>query len=182
MIRSDLYPIFGLAVLMAVTRFHHFAFLPDASLAVFFLAGLFWTSPWRLALFLAEAGLIDYLAVTYGGINSWCITPAYAFLIPTYGVLWLGGRLSRGCSLDEALGIASVFAVLLGSALIAFGLSNISFYVLSGYFAELDFKSYTIQVLPYLVPYLAAPLIYTASVLAARWAGKHWKFHLLKAS
>lgn len=181
MLRLDLYPILGLAALMALTRFHHFAPLPDASLAVFFLAGLFLASPWAFALFLAEAGLIDYLAVTYGGVSSWCITPAYPFLVPTYGALWLGGRFSRRYVQDMA-GIAAIFAILSASTLIAFGISNLSFYAFSGYFAELDLKPYAASVLPYLVPYLGTPSVYIAFILAARRAFKQLESALFKAS
>lgn len=182
MTRFDLYPILGLAALMAITRFHHFSLLPDASLAVFFLAGLFLVSPWAFALFLIEAGLIDYLAVTYGGVSSWCITPAYPFLIPTYGVLWLGGSFSRRYALDDRGEIVAVFAILAASTLIAFVLSNLSFYAFSGYFAELDLKSYAASVLPYLAPYLGTPLIYTAFILAARLAFKQLGLVFFKAS
>lgn len=182
MTRFDLYPILGLAALMAITRFHHFAPLPDASLAVFFLAGLFLASPWAFALFLAEAGLIDYLAVTYGGVSSWCITPAYPFLIPTYGALWLGGRFSRRYALEDRAKIAAILAILSASALIAFGISNFSFYAFSGYFAELDFKSYAASLWPYLVPYLLTPLVYTAFILAVRLAFKQLGSLLFKPS
>ena len=39
-----------------------------------------------------EAGLIDYYATSVQGISDWCMSPAYWFLIPTYGSLWLVGR------------------------------------------------------------------------------------------
>ncbi len=163
MTRTDWLSFLGLSALMAVTRFHHFALLPDASLAVFFLTGL-WALPWGLPLFLAEAALIDYLAVSYGGVSSWCITPAYPFLIPTYGALWLGGRLSQ-----RHAHLAAIFTTLAGATLIAFLISNLSFYALSGYFAATELKTYALQVLPYLAPYLLAPLAYTALILAACW-------------
>ena len=90
----------ALATLMLATRFDHFGSavaLPDASLAVFFLGGIFLTLSARasLAAFTAlilEAGLIDYYATSVQGISDWCMTPAYWFLIPTYGSLWLIGR------------------------------------------------------------------------------------------
>ena len=87
------------ALLMAATRFHHFGsalFLPDASLAVFFLAGFYLSGVMALAVLLLEAGLIDYLAITMGGVSDWCVTPAYWFLIPTYACLWCGGRWYAG--------------------------------------------------------------------------------------
>src|SRR5204862_7022694 len=84
-----------LALLMAVTRYHHFGSplqLPDASTAVFFLAGLYVPSVTALPGLLVLAGVLDYLTVDAGGVGAWCITPAYAYLIPTYAAPWLGGR------------------------------------------------------------------------------------------
>ena len=85
--RTSLVIALLLAAVMAATRFHHFGSaisLPDASLAIFFLAGFYLRSPLLFAGFLAEAALVDYLAITYGGVSDWCISPAYVFLIPTY--------------------------------------------------------------------------------------------------
>lgn len=138
---------------MAATRFHHFGDfqpLPDASLAAFFLAGLFIASPWGFATLLVVAGLIDYLAIAHGGVSGWCVTPAYLFLISTYGAMWLGGRLSRRQALDETTGVAAIFAILAGSTWIAFLISNASFYALSGYFDDLDLRTYAVRILPYL--------------------------------
>lgn len=85
----------ALMALMAVTRGHHFAsieHLPSASWAVFFLAGFYLRRAWVFAALLAEAAFIDYAAITWGGVSSFCVTPAYAFLLPAYGSLWLAGR------------------------------------------------------------------------------------------
>lgn len=84
-----------LAALMAVTRGHHFAsieHLPSASWAIFFLAGFYLRRAWVFAALLLEAALLDFAAVTWGGVSSFCVTPAYAFLLPAYGSLWLAGR------------------------------------------------------------------------------------------
>ncbi len=112
---------------------------------------------------------IDYLAIAYGGVSSWCVTPAYPLLIPTYGTLWLGGRLCRHQALDKITGVAAIFGTLLASTSIAFLISNLSFYAWSGYFDDLDLRTYAARILPYLGPYLIAPLTYTALILAARW-------------
>ncbi|MDP3839272.1 MAG: hypothetical protein Q8Q54_10150, partial [Methylococcales bacterium] len=84
-----------LIALMALTRFHHFgdAFsLPDASLAVFFLAGLVFARRWWLLGFLLlEAAVIDYVAITHFNVSAFCVSAAYVFLIPTYAVMWFAG-------------------------------------------------------------------------------------------
>lgn len=85
----------ALAVLMAATRSDHFAgelHVPDASAAVFFLAGVYLRPMWMLPAFLVEAAFIDYLAIAVGGVSSFCVSPAYGFLLPAYGALWLAGR------------------------------------------------------------------------------------------
>ncbi len=170
------WPLWGLMALMAATRFHHFGdlrTLPDASLAVFFLAGLFVANPWAFVILLIEAGLIDYLAIHFGGVSGWCVTPAYLFLIPTYGILWLGGRRSRGFSPDTVTGIVSTLGAVLVAAMLAFLLSNAGFYLLSGYFDGLGPVEYSTRVVSYLPPYLMSTFTYSALVLAGLWLWRH---------
>ena len=93
--RNQLWIGLALIALMAVTRGHHFAtlsHLPSASLAIFFLAGFYVRRAWLFAALLAEAAVIDYVAITWGGVSSFCVTPAYGFLLPAYGSVWLAGR------------------------------------------------------------------------------------------
>ena len=131
-----------LALLMAVTRehhstLHHFDALPDASWAIFFLAG-FWlrgAGRWAFPLLMAEAVLIDYLVISGQGLDFWshyCVSVAYWFLIPSYFSLWLGGswlaKRQLGLSL-KTLGLA--VATLLLSWCACYLISNGSFYWLS---------------------------------------------------
>lgn len=93
--RSPLWIALALFALMAATRGHHFAslaHLPSASLAVFFLAGFYVRRAWIFVALLLEAVLLDYTAITYGGVSSFCVTPAYTFLLPAYGSMWLAGN------------------------------------------------------------------------------------------
>ncbi len=160
--------LLGLLSLMAATRFDHFGSaisLPDASLAVFFLAGLYLSSYWILALFLVEAGLIDNLAITYGGISSFCVSPAYVFLIPTYAVMWWAGR---WCSHYDRFNRATLLAlgsVLLTATTLAFLISTGSFHLFSGRFPEMDWVEYATRVANYYSPYLTSTLLYTGIVL-----------------
>ncbi len=94
--RHQLFISLFLILLLAVTRGHHFAtiaHLPSASYAVFFLAGVYVSRSWIFPALLAEAAFLDYAAVTWGGVSSFCISPAYLMLIPAYGALWFTGRL-----------------------------------------------------------------------------------------
>ena len=130
----------GLALVMGVTRLHpsllHHA-LWDASWGVFFLAG-FWLrgqGRWAFPLLMAEAVLADYLVITGQGIDFWshyCVSPAYWFLLPSYGALWLGGswlaKRQQGLNL-RTLGLA-VAALLVAEGL-CYLISNGSFYWIS---------------------------------------------------
>jgi hypothetical protein len=87
--------VFVLSAIMWLTRGHHmasFSQLPDASWAIFFIVGFYFSSFAVIALFLAQAFLIDYLALTQLGIGESCFTLSYSFLLPAYLSLWFGGR------------------------------------------------------------------------------------------
>lgn len=187
--------LFGLATLMAATRFHHFGsvtFLPDASLAVFFLAGLYLTRPITFAssdrepsetgaarwlmpagifvFLLLEAGLIDYLAIRYGGVSDWCVTPAYWFLIPTYGVMYLaGGWCARFDPLTKS-GAVKTAGMLLMASTTAFLISNGSFYLFTDRFAEMNWMAYADRTAPYLLSYVTYTVIYSGLALGLHLA------------
>lgn len=84
-----------IASVVFITRGDHFAslmHLPSASLAAFFLLGFYLRKRWPFVALLLLCVGVDYYSITAGGVNSFCVTPAYGFLIPAYGVLWLAGR------------------------------------------------------------------------------------------
>jgi hypothetical protein len=158
----------ALMFLMAVTRFHHFGtsiFLPDASVAVFFLAGL-WVGGRNLFItLLVEAGLIDYLAITQFGVSDFCISSAYVFLIPTYGVMWLAGQWSARYSHLTVSGALSQLVTLGLATSSAFLISNGSFFLLSDHVAEASWAQYLDGVLRYYPSYLLATLVYAVVVI-----------------
>ncbi|MFL6623673.1 MAG: hypothetical protein ACJ8NR_13860, partial [Sulfurifustis sp.] len=86
--------------LIVLTRGYHVTtlahVLPEASWAAFFLAGVYLRAVWAPALLFAVAALLDYTAVTWGGVSDFCISPAYAALLPAYAALWLAGRWYAG--------------------------------------------------------------------------------------
>ena len=182
--------LLGLTVLIAATRFHHFGsvnFLPDASLAVFFLAGfyllnkpvsmpiaerqagivLFFSGLAIFSLLIIEAGLIDYVAINNGGVSDWCITPAYLFLIPTYAVMFFAGKWCAQYQLLSKAGMGRIAAGLLLATSIAFIISNGSFYLFSGRYAEMNGLEYGGRVSAYYLPYLAYTMLYSGIVIAA---------------
>ena len=99
--KSSRYLAFALlALTMAATRFGGHSGTawapPDASWAVFFLAGFYLAGEWRwaLAALLFEAVAIDFAAIRHG-LSNYCLTAAYWFIVPAYAVLWLGGAWLR---------------------------------------------------------------------------------------
>lgn len=155
--------IFAVLVgLMAVTRDHHFGsalHLPDASLAVFLLAG-FYLPRWVFPFLLIEAGVADYLAIHYGGVSGWCFSPAYGFLIPTYFSLWFAGRFYAQRHQFTARSLAEFAGISLAATTIAFLISNISFYLFAEYFAEVTALQYAQQLTQYFSPYLQGAFLY----------------------
>lgn len=153
----------ALVALMAATRMHHFGtalHLPDASLAIFIIAGFFIASPAFFAVLFLEAVVIDYLAITQFGVSDFCVTPAYWGLIPTYLVLWFAGRFYARIA-QNTLRSLGVFAAISFVALsIAFLISNGSFYAFSGRFPDLNFSEYAVRVAQYYTPYLTSGITY----------------------
>lgn len=159
----------ALAALMAATRYKHFGAglgLPDATLAVFFLGGLALGAAWLFVAFLAEAALIDWLAIAAGGTSDWCVTAAYAFLIPTYGCLWAAGAWCARRARGEPRDWARIVGALAASTAAAFFISNASFYAFSGYFDGLAPAEYALRVAKYFPPYAAGAAFYVALALA----------------
>ena len=155
--------------LMLATRFHHFGgtfSLPDASLAVFFFAGL-WTKGWKFfVLLLIEAGLIDYVAISQFSVSDYCISPAYVFLIPTYAALWFAGRYCDKYKTLKLTELASQTIVLLIATTTAFAISNGSFYLLSDKFPTVNFVEYSSRVAQYYPPYMAYTFIYVVLIFS----------------
>jgi len=165
----------GLALLMALTRYHHFgdaSHLPDASLAVFFLAGAFVGSAIFFPLLLLEAGLIDYLAMTVGGVSDWCFSPAYWFLIPTYACVWFGGRWAAKGHAVTFRTLVAHFAAFVLTVSVAFLISNGSFYALSSRFPDMSMMEYALRVAQYYPPYVMNAVAY---VVAAYIGALAWR-------
>ncbi len=172
-----------LTAMMAATRFNHFgsAFsLPDASYAIFFLGGLYLARMARVSVIvfialLLEAGLIDYYATSVQGISDWCMTPAYWFLIPTYGSLWLVGRWvsSRPTMQSRTMEKNGLMILALSTwvaSSFAFVFSNVTFYLFSERFADMSMVEYSTRVAQYYVSYVSVALLYIACAVAVHMA------------
>lgn len=156
---------------MALTRSHHFstpAFLADASLALFFLAGWWLSGVSAVVILMAAAAVIDFFAINAGGVGSYCLSPAYPFLIPTYAAMWFGGRLIRRHqgSWSQRTALIGMSAVV--STVIAYVISEMSFFWLSGQ-VSVPLADYVNTAMTYLPNYMSAALTYIAlgSLMAA---------------
>ena len=158
----------ALAVVMVATRFHHLGsllHLPDASMAVFFLGGLYLRRHWQFALMLGLAVAVDWASVGYAGNSDFCITVAYAFLPAAYAALWYAGRWYAGRlqasvgSLLLALGVAAL------AASASFAISNGSFYWLGGRYPEPHFTEYVARLWQWGPLFVRTTLTYVAVAL-----------------
>jgi hypothetical protein len=156
----------ALALVMAATRINHFAAIPDASWAVFFVAGFYLrgSARWAFPLLIALAVLIDFFVITNQGLNFWshyCVSPAYWFLLPAYGALWFGGSWLRAqrAGVDlRTLGLLTASVVVAAS--VCYVLSNGSFYWLSDNVPARSFGGWIKNLGDWYLPYLRTTGIY----------------------
>lgn len=133
-----------LALVMAATRIHHFAVIPDASWAVFFVAGFYFSKQmrWAFPALIVLALLADWYAIATAGMSFWgsyCISPAYWFLLPAYASLWVGGSwLARHETGLRWRSLGLLGAALLVSVSACYLLSNGSFYWISNTWGGVD--------------------------------------------
>ncbi|WP_395683126.1 hypothetical protein [Dokdonella sp.] len=195
-LRLGIFLILGL--LMAATRSHHFAVVPDASWAVFFVAGFYFSaagaektatpgglsgraaSLLAFALLMALAVLTDFYVIRSQGIDFWshyCVSPAYWFLVPSYAALWFGGAWLRahrhGLQLRD-LGLLVASAVVAASA--CYLVSNGSFYWISASVPARSFGGWIENLGDWYLPFVQTTLMYigiaaalhVATVVAAK--------------
>lgn len=162
-----------LVALIAATHGHHFAtalHLPPATWVAFFLAGFYVR---RAALFLAllaEVVLIDYIAVSYGGVSAFCVSPAYGFLLPAYGSLWLAGRWYARHYRFDASTLPALGASLLGGVTLAELFSSGGFYFFSGRFADTSLSGFAARLAQYFPQTLQSFAFWAAVAIAVHVA------------
>ena len=154
-----------LALSMALTRSHHWATLhalPDASWAVFFLVGVYLRAFWVAPVLMLGAVLVDYVAITWGGVSSFCVSPAYWLLIPAYGALFLAGRVYARHHRLSWSALPWLMGSALAGAVLAELFSSGGFYFFSGRFVEPGLGEF----IPRLVKYFPSNLATMAAYLS----------------
>ncbi|PIQ98074.1 MAG: hypothetical protein COV67_00885 [Nitrospinae bacterium CG11_big_fil_rev_8_21_14_0_20_56_8] len=161
--------VLGLLFLMAVTRGHPLegiVSIPDATLAVFFIGGVYLRRYVLTPIFFLAATLIDNLAFLRG-ISDWCFTPAYFFLIPAYLTLWFAGRKFSSLTVHSVNSGLALGGGALLSTTIAFTLTSGSFSLLSGYYDQLTLMEHVSRSTPFYATYLLNTMVYFATFILA---------------
>ncbi|MFQ6311228.1 hypothetical protein [Lysobacter capsici] len=180
--RPAQYGLFAaLLTLMLATRFHHFGdalHLPDASMAVFFLGGLYLRRHAAFVGYLLIAVAIDYTAITGRGLSffqHYCVTPSYAFLLLAYAALWYAGRMYAPHMAARPRALLCGLGVALLAASVSFLISNGAFYWWGGRYPQPHFAEYIERVWKWGPLFVRTTLGYVAAgflvhALIARYA------------
>lgn len=166
--RSRVAIFLALAAVMAATRLNHFGAVPDASWAVFFVAGFYLRESlrWAFPALMLLAVAVDYLVISGSGQDFWthyCVSPGYWFLLPAHLSLWLGGslvrRYYRGLELNAfGLLVLMVFA----SVALCHGFAQGGFYWFSDSVANPSIAGWIRNYGDWFLPYLRTAAIYVA--------------------
>ena len=154
-------PIFlAIAAVMAVTRLNHFGAIPDASWAMFLVAGYYLRGQvrWAFPALMVVAVAVDWFVITSSGLDFWshyCVSPGYWFLLPAHFSLWAAGAaVARFDTHPGANTLAMLVAAVVAGTALCHLFAQGGFYWLSDSVAEPTFagwaKNYTDWFLPYL--------------------------------
>ena len=157
----------AIAFLMLLTRGSHVltsVALPDASLALLLIGGLYLRKAAWFCLFVALATAIDFGAAAVDSLQGFCLTAGYWGMLPTYAVMWLAGIwLSKQTNSFNALKYTAAGVL---TTCLAFVISTQSYYLFSGRFPAKG----VIESLQHGWEYLPSYMGFTAMYLVAFWA------------
>ncbi len=156
-----------IAFFMLLTRGTHVltsVSLPDASLALLLIGGLYLRKAAWFALFVALATAIDFGAAEIDSVQAFCLTAGYWGMLPTYGVMWLAGLwLSKQENSFDVIKYTTASAV---STFLAFVISTQTYYLFSGRFPS----NGIIETIQYGWDYLPSYMGFTVMYLIAFYA------------
>ena len=157
----------GIAFLMLLTRGSHVltsVSLPDASLALLLIGGLYLRKAAWFALFAVLATAIDFAAASIDSIQAFCLTAGYWGMLPTYGVMWLAGLwLSKQ---ENSFDVIKYTMAGVTSTFLAFVISTQTYYLFSGRFPS----NGIIETIQYGWDYLPSYMGFTVMYLIAFYA------------
>jgi hypothetical protein len=157
----------AIAFFMLLTRGSHVltsVSLPDASLALLLIGGLYLRKAVWFALFVVLATTIDFGAAAIDSIQAFCLTDGYWGMLPAYAVMWLAGVwLSKQA---DSTDIAKYTAASMASTFAAFVISTQTYYIFSGRFPDTGI----VESMQHGWEYLPSYMGFTAMYLVAFWA------------
>lgn len=168
-----------LTLLMLATRTHHFASLnnlPSASIAIFFLAGMYLRNL-KAFWFLYVLSITIDLSSSYArGQFGDCITTSYPALVFSYAAMFTAGFYSKPNWQKNAwqINIIKAALALFVASSIAFFISNGSYYALSGKFPDLSWAEYATRVDKYFVKSISNPVFYVISAVVIDFTISHF--------
>lgn len=177
---SLLFAVFALlTLLMLATRTHHFASfnsLPSASIAIFFLAGMYLRNMKAFWFFYILSVTIDLASSYYRGQFGDCITTSYPALVLSYGAMFVVGYYSKPNwqSSSWQINIIKVTLALFIASSIAFFISNGSYYALSGKFPVLSWAEYATRVDKYYFRSISNPVFYVITAVVIDFTVSHF--------
>lgn len=168
-----------LTLLMLATRTHHFAslnHLPSASIAIFFLAGMYLRNIKAFWFFYILTITIDLASSYYRGQFGDCITTSYPALVLSYAVMFTAGFYTRPNWEQSAwqTNVVKVALALFIASSIAFFISNGSYYAFSGKFPVLSWAEYSPRVDKYFFKSISNPVFYVVSAIVIDFIVSHF--------
>jgi len=168
-----------LTLLMLATRTHHFAsfnHLPSASIAIFFLAGMYLRNIKAFWFFYILTLTVDLASSYYRGQFGDCITTSYPALVLSYAAMFTAGYYTRPNWQHNAwqTNIVKVALALFIASSIAFFISNGSYYAFSGKFPELSWAEYATRVDKYFFKSISNPIFYVISAMVIDFTISHF--------
>jgi hypothetical protein len=156
----------AIAFFMLLTRGSHVltsVALPDASLALLLIGGLYLRKATWFALFVVLATAIDFGAAAIDSLQAFCLTVGYWGMLPTYAAMWLAG-VWLGKQANSFDAIKFTLAALV-STFTAFVISTQTYYLFSGRFPN----NGVIETIQYGWNYLPSYMGFTAMYLIGFW-------------
>ena len=153
--------ILFLAGILILTRGSHFLTeysLPDASLVIFLVLGIFAPSLILFALFFIMGSVIDFGSAVFDVSKAFCLIDGYWGLIPAYYLMYMSGQLIKSKNLLNNINVFLI--ILLGSTTLAFIISTNTYYMFSERFGNPSFMESIIQGWNYYPSYLVPNIIY----------------------
>lgn len=165
-----------LVLLMATTRVNHFAAIPDASWAVFFIGGFHlrsWTR-WAFPLLMALAVLVDWIVIANLGLDFWqhyCVSPGYWMLLPAYFAMWAGGMaLGHGYQGAQWSTLAKAIALVVAAVAVCHLFAQGGFYWTTRNVADPTVGGWLKNYADWFVPYLGTTTLYVGLAAALQLA------------